>query len=215
MKLRTIFYSFIHAAILVAVLAAVSTGQSTTPPPGVEQIDLSDWVKENSKLGDTAFRAGKFYMRAKWPDRYYYVLVAPEDYSSVGRSTRVTLQNARGLPTQQGYGLVFHSSPEPLVQDYAFLIDTVTRRYRVVRHKSNNEVRVIKWTRSAFIKPGKRWNLLEVRDRGSHVDLYINRRFLRSIRTPFAYKGGQPGLYTDSTPIAFKDFNLTASDGVR
>ncbi|MFT3742676.1 MAG: hypothetical protein QM785_00140 [Pyrinomonadaceae bacterium] len=201
--------------LLLALSLSIAVGQEPYADPITEEIDLEFWVKEYSKLGNTAFSRGEFYMRSKRRDRFYYVLVAPEDYTTSGSNVTVTLRNVHGLRTQLGYGLLFHSDPQPLVQDYVFVIDTITRRYRVARHAANKEKDVIKWTRSSLILGGRKENVLEVRDKGSSVDLYINHRFVRSVDTPLAYKMGQPGLYTDAIPIAFKKFVVIAEDRKR
>jgi hypothetical protein len=200
----SIFF-LLTAAVLGAALTSGAIAQAVESPEGVQEIDLSLWVQDNSKWGNTAFRKGEFYMRAKQDDRYFYVLVAPDDYSTARSNTRVTLRNPKGLRTKLGYGLIFHSNPEPLKQDYVFVIDTVTGRYRVVRHRAGKELKVVRWTRSPFIRRGRLRNDLEIRDRGDTVDLYINRRFVRTLRPRFAFPDGQPGLYTDATPIAFKN----------
>ncbi len=175
-----------------------------------EVIELSDWVKPHSQLGITSYRNGEFFMRSKKADgSYFYVLVAPEDYTSELRTTEVTLRNLNGARSKLGYGLVFHSAPTPLMQDYAFLIDTVRKRYRVVRHSPDDEIRVIQWKASSYINPGRRANTLMVTDRGTTTDLYINGHLVDSVDNTFAYKSGQPGLYTDRTKIGFK--NLTVS----
>ena len=59
-----------------------STNTSTTSTDStrtnVEDIDLSDWVRENSTYGNTEFTGGEFMMASKQKD-FYYVLVAPDE----------------------------------------------------------------------------------------------------------------------------------------
>ena len=181
--------------------------------PDIETIDLSDWVKEYSKLGITSFRRNELFMKSKSAG-YYYVLVAPDEYSTEGATTGVTLRNIDGAKSYLGYGLIFHSDPTPLKQDYAFLIDTVGKRFRVVRHSANDEKRVISWTASLFINSGSQENTLQVRDCGAQTELYINGHLATTVENTFAYKGGAPGLYTDVTNIAFRDLTIDHRGGL-
>jgi hypothetical protein len=108
-----------------------------------------------------------------------------------------------------GYGLVFHSNPDPLVDDFAFLINTKTRKYRVVTHKPGKESTVVAWTTSPFIKDGTQENILEARDQADKTDLYINGQLITSVKNAAAYKNGVPGLYSgDAARIAFKNLEI-------
>ncbi len=177
---------------------------------GTEEIDISGWVRPDSKLGITSFKGGELFMRCKLKGKgYYYALVAPEEYSSEGSSTQVTLRNVAGLASTLGYGLIFHSNPQPLVQDYAFLIDTVKKRFRVVRHENSEEFPVVPWTSSTSINAGKKSNTLEVKNVGDSVELYINGTMVKTMETPLAFKNGSPGIYTPALNIAFKGLKLT------
>jgi len=209
----------ITSILVVGVMTCSSyfslvAAQSTKPvsveprPSDVETIDLSEWVKEYSKLGITSYRRKEFYMRSKLSG-YYYVLVAPDDYSSDGATVSVTLRNVNRRRSRLGYGLIFHSDPTPLKQDYAFLIDTVKRRFRVVRHAANDEKRWIPWTNSSFIKYGRLRNTLVATDKGEETELYINGHYVATIKNTFAFNGGTPGLYTDTINIAFSKFTLS------
>lgn len=196
---------------LVLGLSLYSAGLSAAQTPAKSSvIDLSDWVKANSTLGVTSFANGELLMRAKRKG-FYYVLVAADDddYLSEGSSVEVTLRNTTGSGTELGYGLVFHSNPEPLQQGYAFLIDTAKKRYRVVHHDPGTERYVIRWTSSALIKGGKQVNTLKIVDQGNTTDLYINGTKITSIENRFAFRNGLPGLYVDAFNIAFKDLTVT------
>ena len=185
-----------------------TSGDSTRT--NVQDIDLSDWVRENSTYGNTEFSGGEFTMSSKQKG-FYYVLVAPDDYSTDGGNTRVTLRNVDNMDSRYGYGLIFHSNPSPLIQDYAFLIDTKKKKYRVVRHEPSDEKTVIAWTNSDAIKDGTQENTLEVRDKPSQnkVELYINGQLVNSIPNQYGYKGGVPGLYAgDQAKIAFKNLQI-------
>ena len=176
----------------------------------VQDIDLSEWVRDTSLYGNTEFTNGEFIMSSKLKG-YYYVLVAPPDYTSEGADIRVTLRNMDNMDSRYGYGLIFHSNPTPLNQDYAFLIDTKKKKYRVVRHEPSDEKPVIPWTPTTAIKDGTQENTLEARDKPNDgkVELYINGQLVNTIPNTYGYKGGVPGLYAgDSAKIAFKNMQL-------
>lgn len=185
-----------------------SSPKSTPDDRKADTIDLSAWVREFSAYGNTEFTDGEFRMSSKQKG-YYYVLVAPDDYTTTGVTTRVTVRNVDNANLNMGFGLVFHSNPSPLTQDYAFLIDTKKKRYRVVRHVPANELSVVAWTISNVIKDGTQENTLEVRDKGDMSELYINDQLVTSIKNTYAYKGGVPGLYSgDAVKIGFKDLKI-------
>jgi len=187
-----------------------STTTSTGGRTDVQDIDLSEWVRTTSNFGNTEFTNGEFIMSSKQKG-FYYVLVAPDTYTTDGADVRVTLRNMDNMDSRYGYGLIFHSNPTPLNQDYAFLIDTKKKKYRVVRHEPSDEKTIIAWTSSNAIKDGVQENTLEARDKPSEgkVDLYINGELVNTIPNTYGYKGGVPGLYAgDSAKIAFKNMQL-------
>ncbi|HMS09007.1 MAG TPA: hypothetical protein PKE66_05965 [Pyrinomonadaceae bacterium] len=174
----------------------------------VEKLDLSKWVRESSSFGTTEFTGGEFLMAARQRG-YYYVLVAPAESTSENARSSVTLRNMNDAPSSLGYGLIFLSNPTPLVKGYAFLIDTKTRRYRVVRHEPSKELPVVNWAKSDLIRPGTAENTLEADHRGDNIDLYINGQKATSIRNVHGYQGGVVGLYSgDGVRIAFKDLEI-------
>jgi len=187
----------------------INTSKITDPDDGnAETVDLSTWVKENSAYGITEFTNGEFYMASKQKG-FYYVLVAPDDYSTGGATTKVSLRNPSEGVSSMGYGLIFHSNPSPLTQDYAFLIDTKKQKYRVVRHEPQKEISVVAWTNSPAIYSGTQENTIEARDKGDSTELYINGQMVTSIKNTYAYKNGVPGLYSgDGVKIAFKDLKI-------
>ena len=191
----------------------VVTGSSTPSPSGVDRtsvdtIDLSQWVKDYSDFGTTEFENGEFIMAAKQKDNYY-VIVARDKYSTGGANTRVTVRNVDDAASTLGYGLIFHSNPAPLIKDYALLIDTVAKRFRVVRHEPKKELALVEWTNSPAIKEGSQENTLEVKDKGDSSELYINGQMVTSVKNANAYKNGVPGLYSgDAVKIAFKNLEI-------
>ena len=174
----------------------------------VQKVDLSRWVEEFSEYGTTEFSDGALVMASR-KRGFYYVLVGSAEYTTEGASTRVSLRNLENTASGLGYGLIFHSSPSPLMQDYAFLVDTLKRKYRVVRHEPQKETVVVPWTSSEAIKDGSNDNLLEARDKGDSIELYINGQLVQTIRNTHGFKGGVAGLYSgDAAKIAFRDLEI-------
>lgn len=190
----------------------VNVTKSPTPAPDdrtdVERIDLSNWVRTTSDIGITEYRNGEFFMASK-KKGYYYVLVAEEQYNTDSARTSVTLRNADDADSSLGYGLIFLSNPKPLTQGYAFLINTKTKKYRVVRHEPQDEIDVVKWTNAAAIKPGSQENKLTADHKNDQIDLYINDQKVTTIRNVHGYQGGVAGIYSgDAARIAFKDLEI-------
>lgn len=188
-----------------------NNANSTSTPPvdgDVKPIDLTEWVKGDTTYGITEMVGDEFHMSAKKVG-YYYVLVAPSGYTTVNASTRVTLRNIDNASSNLGYGLIFHSAPQPLQKDYALLIDTKRKKYRVVRHEPTKELPVVPWTTSNAIKAGSQENVLEARDKGDTVELYINDQMVTSIKDQFGHPNGVPGLYSgDAAKIGFKKLEI-------
>jgi hypothetical protein len=96
-----------------------------------------------------------------------------------------------------------------LQKDYAFLIDTKLKRYRVVRHEPSKEVAMVPWTKSNIIKEGSEENVLEARDKGDTIELYINDQLVTSIKDLYGHPNGVPGLYAgDAAKIGFKKLEI-------
>jgi len=205
-----------NTKITLSNSSSTTTSNSTTTTSGsdgrtnVQDVDLQDWVKQVSIYGNTEFTNGEFIMSSKQKG-YYYVLVAPDDYTMDDADVRVTLRNLDNMDSRYGYGLIFASNPTPLNQDYAFLIDTKKKKYRVVRHEPTDEKTMIAWTNSNLIKEGAAENTLEVRDKAAEgkVELYINGTMVNTVPSTYGYKNGVPGLYAgDAARIAFKNLQV-------
>ena len=174
----------------------------------VQTVDLSKWVKGDTNIGIAEFENGEFLMGSK-KKGYYYVLTSPAIYQTEDAATKVTVRNIDQESTALGFGLVIHSNPEPLMQDYAFLIDSETKKYRVVRHTPGDEIIVVDWTRSSAIKNGTEQNVLEVRDQNEKMNFYINGEFIKAVDNEEGYKGGVTGLYSgDAVQIAFSNLEI-------
>ncbi len=174
----------------------------------VQEVDLSKHVKEGSEYGTTEFTDGELLMAAK-EKGYYYVLVTADDYKTDGAQTRVTVRNPQAQDSDLGYGLVFHSDTSPLEKDYAFLIDSKRKRFRVVRHEPQDEITITAWTGSKLINEGTAENILEARDKGNKIELYINGQLATTISNKNGPTGGVPGLYAgDGAKIGFKKLEI-------
>ena len=174
----------------------------------VQVIDLKGWVKDFTAFGTTEYVDNDFIIASKQKG-FYYVLVAPEEYKTERANTRVSVKNIMDANTSLGFGLIVHSNPTPLIQDYAFLIDSVKKKYRVVRHAPQQETTVVNWTNSPAIKGGTEKNILEVRDYADKMDFYINGELVTSVKNTDGFKGGVAGIYTgDATKAAFSDLEI-------
>jgi hypothetical protein len=189
-----------------------NSGPSNTSPGStrtkVSAVDMSEWAKNTAPEVNSDYANGELVLGTKQKG-YYYVLVSQDEQSTENADTRITVRNADNLDSSMGYGLVFHSNPQPLKQDYCFLIDTKKKRYRVVRHVPQDEPVVVRWTNSNAIKDGSQENVLEVRDNNGNIDLYINGEKVTSIRNTYGYKGGVAGVYSgDAARAAFSKLEI-------
>ncbi|MBK8467076.1 MAG: hypothetical protein IPL32_14745 [Chloracidobacterium sp.] len=193
------------------------TSTSTTGRDDVTTVDLNMFVKEFSVYGTTEMSGDELTM-GSIRKGFYYVLVAPDKdeednpidkYKTDDADTRVTVQNVNDASSSLGYGLIFHSNPQPLQQDYAFLIDTKRKKYEVVRHEPQKETVVKNWTSSNAIKGGTEENVLEVRDQSDKIEMYINGTMVTSIQNTHGYSGGVVGLYSgDGVKVVFKNLEI-------
>jgi hypothetical protein len=173
--------------------SSVNKGAPESSRTDLNEVDLEIFVKDNSRFGTTSLDNDELTMGAM-SKGYYYALAAPANYTTVDSDTRVTVSNPTNAGGTLGYGLIFHSNPLPLQQDYAFLIDAKTGKYRVVRHSPKKEDIVEDWTPSAAINKGTGDNTLEARDADDKVELYINGTMVTSIRNQYGYPNGVVGL---------------------
>ncbi len=185
-----------------------STTNTTSERTDVEKIDLEPWSKSFSAYGTKEFVGGELLLASKQKG-FYYVLAGSEENKTEDADTSVTVRNVDNANSSLGYGLVFHSNPTPLQQGYAFLINSKTRKYKVVNHIPGDEKIVVAWTGSDAIRDGSQENTLEVRDLSDKIELYINGKMVNSIKNVYGYAGGVCGLYSgDGVKIAFKDLQI-------
>jgi hypothetical protein len=190
---------------------SVSTSNANTTSndrTDVDKIDLNDWVITDSEFGVTECTNGELTMSSR-KKGFYYVIAGTESEKTESATSRVTLKNIEQANSTLGYGIVVHSDTTPLKQSYAFLIDTVKKRYRVVYHQPGKETAAINWTSSSAIKGGTEENLLEVRDENGKMDFYINGNLITSVKNVYGYKGGVIGLYSsDAVKIVFSNLEI-------
>jgi len=188
---------------------STTTASNSGPEPtAVKEVDLNGWVDEPTTYLDSEYIDGEFFMTSKEKD-YYYVLVAKDDELVGAPVSRVTVRNPDNATVSLGYGLVFHSEMTPLTNDYALLIDSTRKKYRVVRHENSQEKTITAWTSSNLIKAGAEPNLLEARDKGDKIELYINGQLANTITSKQGPKSGVPGLYVgDGAKIGFKELAI-------
>lgn len=217
---------FANTVANIANNANISTNRSTTTTrsnsnsnsnltgssrSNVEKVDLSAWVAEPGPSGSAESSGDELIVTAK-KKNFYYVVSGPDrdEMRTDDADTVVTVRNVGDAPSTLGYGLVFHSNPIlPLLKDYAFLIDTKTKRFRVVHHVPGDEKVDVQWTPSPAIKGGTEENILEVHDLSDKVELYINGTMVKSITNTYGYAGGVPGLYSaDGIRVAFKNLEV-------
>ncbi|MBV9243139.1 MAG: hypothetical protein JO314_14160, partial [Acidobacteria bacterium] len=184
---------------------ATNTNSSRTT---VETLDLNNWVPDHSQYASVECKDDELLVKNNDP-KYYYVLAGTSEQKTVGADAVITVKNVDNSDTNLGYGLVFHSMTTPLIQGYAFAIDSKKGRYRVVHHSPAKEAPVINWTRSDAIKTGTSPNTLEARDNNGTVDLYINGQKVNSIPNTYGYSDGVIGIYASSgIQVAFTDMQL-------
>ena len=193
----------------------LTDNRKTPPPPKTpddrtkfNEIDLSGWVKGDTELGITEYKNGELILGSKKKD-FYYVILGTESDKTENATTKVSVRNINEMASSLGFGLIVNSDPKPLTQDYAFLIDSENKKYRVVRHQPGKEIDVIKWTNSSAIKNSDDENVLEIRDQSRQMNFYINGQFITSVKNTDGYSDGVLGLYSgDAVKIAFSSLQI-------
>ncbi len=188
---------------------SVQKSPSPNAKTTMQKIDLSKWVQGDNDSGVTEYKNGELLMSSK-KKGYYYVLTAQAIYKTENAATKVTVKNVNQDDTSLGFGLLIHSNPTPLMQDYAFLIDSENKKYRVVRHTPGDEIEVDGWTRASAIRDGAQENVLEVRDQNKKMNFYINGEFIEAFDNDEGFSGGVTGIYSgDAVRIAFSNLEIS------
>jgi hypothetical protein len=187
----------------------VVANSSPTVLTNVLKDDLSEWKLSNDNFGKTDFQNGEFWMTSK--AGYNFALLSKnKDFRTDNRTTKVTVRNPNGKATSFGYGLLVHNNVAvALLQDYAFLIDSINKRYRVARHQARKETTVIEWTNSDAIHSGTQENVLEVKDENGKMTFFINGKSVTTVNDSVGIKNGVAGLFVnDAIPIAFSNLQV-------
>lgn len=176
----------------------------------VSKDDFSKWRVESNSYGNTDFRNNEYIMSSKQVNYYYVLITADPAFKTAEGSTKVTIRNTNGTPTNSGYGLLIHSElKSPLTKDYGFLIDSSKQSYRIVQHINQKENVLVNWTRFPSIRSGTQTNEMEIKDANGKMSLYINGQFATSVNDSVNYKDGVFGLYvSDAVPIAFSNLQI-------
>lgn len=173
----------------------------------VKSSDFSDWRFDSDSSIDADNNNGKLELTSR--SSLYYVFVFKE-FKTYNASTKVTVVNITGRPTDYGYGLMVNSHPtRVLSKDYVFLIDGKTGQYRIAKHLNKEESDIVKWTSTSAIKSGSMANDIEVQIFDKEMKLYINGQFIKTVEDTTDYKDGVAGIYTsDEVPITFTNLEL-------
>lgn len=191
----------------------------TTPTPSVSptvasnvtKYDMALWKPAVNEFATTTFAGGKYTIEVTKPNFYYVVITNPspktkDEFETQNVTTRLTVSNRDAKPVKYGFGLVVHSDTTPLTQDYAFVIDSENQKYRILHHSLKIEKELTKWTTSTAIKKGSGENVLEVRDKGSAMQFYINGQFVKTVTDEDDNTDGIAGIYSsENIPIEFSN----------
>lgn len=169
--------------------------------------DFSNWKFDSDNFIQTKYKNKRLTLTAK--KGYYYVFLL-NTFKTYNASIKLSLKNTNGEKTALGYGLVVNSDPkEVLNEDYAFLINSNSGEYRIVKHTNKKETEIVKWTKSNAIKPGTFNNDIEVRNFDETLKFYINGQYIRSVDDVKSSRTDVAGIYTsDDVPIDFITIEL-------
>jgi hypothetical protein len=190
------------------------TNVSPTPASKVTKYDMTLWKPDVGEFATTTYAANKFTVEVTKPNYYYVVITQPNattkaEHETQYMITRVTVVNRLAKPVKYGFGLVVHSDTTPLMQDYAFVIDSEKKKYRILRHSAKIEKVLTPWTYSSAIKSGTAENVLEVRDNGALMNFFINGQFIVPVDDEDDNTDGIAGIYSsDSIPIDFSNLEI-------
>ena len=188
---------------------SVSPSAAPVDRTNVNDIDLSVFDKKFPEYGTLEYKDNELIMSSKRKGTYF-VLVPTRNYKTENAAARITVRNVDEEDSRLGFGLVFHSANQPLKQDYAFLIDSEGKKYRIVRHDNQKEIDEIEWTKSSAIKDGTQENVLEVRDTNGNMEFFINGESVTILKNTDGYKGGVAGFYAgDAIPVAFSRLEVS------
>jgi hypothetical protein len=187
---------------------------SPTVASNVMKYDMSLWKPDVGEYATTSYSNNKFTIEVTKAN-YYFVMVTQQnpttkaEHETQNATTKISVSNRLSKPSKYGFGLVVHSDTTPLSQDYAFVIDSENKKYKILHHSFKTEKVLTNWTSSSAIKSGSADNVLEVRDNGGIMQFYINGQFVKSVDDEDDNTGGIAGIYSsESTPIDFSNLQI-------
>lgn len=183
----------------------------TEPKGEVLKDNFSTWNYESANLGKSIYKNGQLLVNTAKTGYYFVLTSGKKNFVTNNASTKVTITNINSISTSYGYGLVVHSDPaKPLVNDYAFVIDSEKQRYKIIRHSNRKEINVVDWEDSDAINSGSDENVLEVEDNNDEMKFYINGVYVNSTQDVNGVDNGIVGVYVnETTPIAYSDLVIT------
>jgi hypothetical protein len=186
-----------------------SKSSNSSSSDDVMKDDLSEWLYDDPKYGRSTYNNDELTMTSKAND-YTFMLSTPDNqFETANAISKVSVKNVDNKTTG-GFGLIIHSSAKnPGQQDYVFLIDSKTRRFRISKHTNTKERTVINWTSSNSINNGSEYNELEVQDEDGTMTFFINGQSVKAIEDNDGNASGIIGLYVSGgVPIAFKNLEI-------
>ncbi len=156
--------------------------------------NFSTWKAPNNDIVKSKIGAdGAITIDTK--DGYYYIMLT-RNMVSDGGSVILKLQTLESKDTKIGDGLVVNSDPSKIMKsDYAFLIRTKEKAFRIVRHKDQKELVIVDWTKTSAINDENVDNILEVKSSDGSYSFYINGTKVRTQKDFSDLEGGVAGIY--------------------
>jgi cytoskeletal protein RodZ len=191
----------------------IKSTPDSTPTKSSDNVlkdDLSSWYYNDATVGTASASGDEMIMKSKASD-YYFMLTTPDkDFQTANAIAKVTVKNVDNKESKLGFGLLIHcDEKEPGEKDYAFLIDSKTQKYRIIKHIATKESSIINWSGSTAINQGTEYNELEVKDENGSMTFYINGQSVKTIKDSVGNKSGIVGLYVGGgIPIAFSNLEI-------
>jgi len=212
--LGLIFYSSVPGDKPYNANYSTSPTVSPTVASNVMKYDMALWKPDVGEFATTSYANSKFTIEVTKANYYYVMVTQPNattkaEHETQNATTKLTVSNRLSKSSKYGFGLVVHSDTTPLTQDYAFVIDSENKKYKILHHSFKTEKVLTNWTSSSAIKSGSADNVLEVRDEGDKMQFYINGQFVKSVDDEDDNTGGIAGIYSsESTPIDFSNLQI-------
>jgi hypothetical protein len=187
---------------------------SPTVSSNITKYDMTLWKPYAGDAATTSYSDGKFTIEVTKDNYYYVVITQPNattkaEHETQNATTKVTVVNRLAQSSKNGFGLVVHSDTTPLTQDYAFVIDSENKKYRILHHSLKQEKILTNWTSFSGIKSGTAENVIEVRDTGKVMQFYINGQFVKSVNDEDDNTDGIAGIYSsEKMPIDFTNLQI-------